>query len=164
MIPSPKVATYDLQPEMSAPEVTDKLVAAIASGKYDLIVANYANPDMVGHTGLMPAAIRAVETIDACLGRVRAAIESAGGVMLLTADHGNVEVMKDPQTGEPQTAHTTLDVPFIAINTAVTGRRIALKNGCLADIAPTLLDLVGLPKPKPMTGHSLVVDKAEVAA
>ena len=163
LIPSPKVATYDLQPEMSAPEVTDKLVAAIASGKYDLIVANYANPDMVGHTGLMPAAIRAVETIDACLGRVRAAIESAGGVMLLTADHGNVEVMKDPQTGEPQTAHTTLDVPFIAINTAVTGRRIALKNGCLADIAPTLLDLVGLPKPKPMTGHSLVVDKAEVA-
>jgi 2,3-bisphosphoglycerate-independent phosphoglycerate mutase len=164
LVPSPKVATYDQQPEMSAPEVTDKLVEAIASGKYDLIIANYANPDMVGHTGDMKAAVRAVEVIDGCLGRVRAAIEKAGGLMLLTADHGNVEMMRDPQTGEPQTSHTTLDVPFIAINAQAVGRRVALANGTLADIAPTLLDLEGLPKPQQMTGHSLVKNKTEAAA
>ncbi len=164
LVPSPKVATYDEQPEMSAPELTNKLVDAITSGKYDLIVANYANPDMVGHTGDMNAAVRAVEVIDGCLGRVRAAIEKAGGVMLLTTDHGNVEVMKDPVTGEPQTAHTTLDVPFIAINAQTTGRRIALAHGTLADIAPTLLDLENLPKPLVMTGHSLVKTTHEAAA
>jgi len=153
LIPSPKVATYDLQPKMAAPELTDKLVAAIESGKYDLIVVNYANPDMVGHTGIMGAAIEAVQTIDNCLGRLRAAVEKAGGVMLLTADHGNIEMMKDPVTGEPHTAHTTFDVPVIAIN---AGHSLRIENGRLADVAPTMLALMGLQQPKPMTGHSLV--------
>ena len=151
LVPSPKVATYDLQPQMSAPEVTDKLEAAILSGQYDLIVCNYANPDMVGHTGVMAAAMQAVSTIDGALGRLRAAIEKAGGVMLVTADHGNIEMMEDPQTHEPFTAHTTLDVPIIAVN-APPG---SLGNGRLADVAPTLLDLMGLPAPAAMTGHSL---------
>ena len=114
LVPSPKVATYDHKPEMSAFKVTDKLVEAIGSGTYDLIVCNYANPDMVGHTGIMDAAVKAVDTIDECLGRLMTALDEAGGVMLLTADHGNIEVMKDPKTGEPFTAHTTLDVPIIA--------------------------------------------------
>jgi len=153
LVPSPKVSTYDHQPEMSARQVTDKLEEAIGSGKYDLIVANYANPDMVGHTGIMAAAIKAVDTIDECLGRLRAAIEKAGGVMLLTADHGNVEMMKDPKTGEPHTAHTTLDVPIIALG-APKGAR--LDNGRLADVAPTMLSLMGIEKPELMTGHSLL--------
>ncbi len=153
LVPSPKVATYDHKPEMSAYQVTEKLEEAIASGKYDLIVANYANPDMVGHTGIMKAAVEAVDTIDVCLGRLRAAIEKVGGVMLLTADHGNVEMMKDPETGEPHTAHTLFDVPVVAIN-APAGT--ALENGRLADIAPTMLALMGIPQPRPMTGHSLL--------
>src|SRR3984885_4112920 len=115
MVPSPKVATYDLQPEMSAPELTDKAVAAIASGKYDLIVLNYANPDMVGHTGSLPAAIKAVETVDAGLGRIAEAIEKSGGALLVTADHGNCEMMRDPQTGGPHTAHTTNPVPLLLV-------------------------------------------------
>jgi 2,3-bisphosphoglycerate-independent phosphoglycerate mutase len=153
LVPSPKVATYDHKPEMSAYQVTDKLEEAIASGKYDLIVANYANPDMVGHTGIMKAAVEAVDTIDVCLGRLRAAIEKAGGVMLLTADHGNVELMKDPVTGEPHTAHTLFDVPVVAVN-APEGT--ALENGRLCDVAPTILALMGLKQPAPMTGHSLL--------
>jgi 2,3-bisphosphoglycerate-independent phosphoglycerate mutase len=153
LVPSPKVATYDHKPEMSAFQVTEKLEEAIASGKYDLIVANYANPDMVGHTGIMKAAVEAVDTIDVCLGRLRTAIEKAGGVMLLTADHGNVEMMKDPVTGEPHTAHTLFDVPVVAINGPAG---MALENGRLADIAPTMLALMGLPQPRPMTGHSLL--------
>jgi 2,3-bisphosphoglycerate-independent phosphoglycerate mutase len=153
LVPSPKVSTYDHKPEMSAYQVTDKLVEAIASGKYDLIVANYANPDMVGHTGVMEAAIKAVDTIDECLGRLRTAIEKAHGVMLLTADHGNVEMMKDPKTGEPHTAHTTFDVPIVAINVP---KGTGLENGRLADVAPTMLALMGLEKPQPMTGHSLL--------
>ncbi|HEY4275651.1 MAG TPA: 2,3-bisphosphoglycerate-independent phosphoglycerate mutase [Rhizomicrobium sp.] len=153
LVPSPKVATYDHKPEMSAFQVTEKLEEAIASGKYDLIVANYANPDMVGHTGIMKAAVEAVDTIDVCLGRLRIAIEKAGGVMLLTADHGNVEMMKDPVTGEPHTAHTLFDVPVVAINGPAG---MALENGRLADIAPTMLALMGLPQPRPMTGHSLL--------
>jgi 2,3-bisphosphoglycerate-independent phosphoglycerate mutase len=157
LVPSPKVATYDQKPEMSAYQVTDKLVEAIAGGKYDLIVCNYANPDMVGHTGVMRAAVAAVDAIDECLGRLRAAIEKAGGVMLLTADHGNIEMMKDPKTREPYTAHTLFDVPLVAVNAR---EDIRLSNGRLADIAPTLLDLMGLPKPALMTGHSLVVRKA----
>jgi 2,3-bisphosphoglycerate-independent phosphoglycerate mutase len=157
LVPSPKIATYDLQPEMSAHEVTDKLVAAVASGKYDLIIANYANPDMVGHTGIMDAAVKAVETIDGALGRLRDAVEQAGGVLLITADHGNVELMKDQQTGEPHTAHTLLDVPIIAVNGAASGRAFKLRNGRLADVAPTLLDLLNIPKPAQMTGESLVV-------
>lgn len=153
LVPSPKVATYDHKPEMSAYQVTDKLEEAIASGKYDLIVANYANPDMVGHTGIMKAAVEAVDTIDVCLGRLRAAIENAGGVMLLTADHGNVELMKDPVTGEPHTAHTLFDVPIVAVN-APKGTQ--LENGRLCDVAPTMLALMGLKQPAPMTGHSLL--------
>jgi len=153
LVPSPKVATYDLKPEMSAYQVTDKLEEAIASGKYDLIVVNYANPDMVGHTGMLDAAEKAVAAIDQCLGRLKRAIEKAGGVLLITADHGNVELMRDPETGEPHTAHTTFDVPIIAVNARDSLR---LRNGRLADVAPTLLDLMGLSKPKPMSGHSLV--------
>jgi len=163
LIPSPKVATYDLKPEMSAYEVTDRLVEAILSGKYDLIVVNYANPDMVGHTGKMSAAIRAVEAVDECLGRVRAAVEKAGGVFLITADHGNVELMKDPETGAPHTAHTLLDVPIIVVN-GNSGRangHIQLHNGRLADVTPTLLDLVGIEKPPQMTGQSLVSEYQE---
>jgi 2,3-bisphosphoglycerate-independent phosphoglycerate mutase len=152
LVPSPKVATYDLKPDMSAPEVTDRLEAAILSGEYDLIVCNYANPDMVGHTGIMAAAVQAVETIDKALGRLRAAIEKMGGVMLVTADHGNIEMMEDPATHEPFTAHTTLDVPVIVVN----GPKARLENGRLADVAPTMLDLMGLPAPAAMTGHSLL--------
>jgi 2,3-bisphosphoglycerate-independent phosphoglycerate mutase len=162
LIPSPKVATYDLKPEMSAHEVTDRLVETIASGKYDLIIVNFANPDMVGHTGIMPAAIAAVETIDACLGRLRDAVEKAGGVLLITADHGNVELMRDQQTGEPHTAHTLLDVPIIVVNARTSGRRLHLRNGKLADVAPTLLDLIGIEKPRAMTGESLVEPEFEM--
>ncbi len=153
MVASPKVATYDLQPEMSAPELTDKAVEAIASGQYDLIVLNYANPDMVGHTGSLPAAIKAVETADAGLGRIVDAIDKAGGALLVTADHGNCEMMRDPQTGGPHTAHTTNLVPLMLVG----ARNRALKaEGRLADIAPTLLELMELPKPKEMTGMSLL--------
>jgi 2,3-bisphosphoglycerate-independent phosphoglycerate mutase len=153
MVPSPKVATYDLQPEMSAPELTDKAVAAINSGKYDLIVLNYANPDMVGHTGSLPAAIKAVETVDAGLGRITEAVQKAGGALLVTADHGNCELMRDPQTGGPHTAHTTNPVPLL-----LTGARnhALVSEGRLADIAPTLLELMELPKPQEMTGRSLL--------
>jgi 2,3-bisphosphoglycerate-independent phosphoglycerate mutase len=153
MVPSPKVATYDLQPEMSAPELTDKAVAAINSGKYDLIVLNFANPDMVGHTGSLPAAIKAVETVDAGLGRIADAIEKAGGALLVTADHGNCEMMRDPETGGPHTAHTTNPVPLMLFG----GRNRGLvAEGRLADIAPTLLELMEVPKPKEMTGASLL--------
>ena len=162
LIPSPKVATYDLKPDMSAHEVTDKLVEAVGSGTYDLIIVNYANPDMVGHTGVMNAAVEAVETIDECLGRLRDAVERAGGVLLVTADHGNIELMRDQTTGEPHTAHTLLDVPIIAIN---ADPAIRLRNGRLADVTPTLLDLIGLEKPSQMTGHSLVErEHAEIRA
>ncbi|MGZ5938407.1 MAG: 2,3-bisphosphoglycerate-independent phosphoglycerate mutase [Rhizomicrobium sp.] len=162
MVPSPKVATYDQKPEMSAYQVIAKLEEAIASGKYDLIVVNFANPDMVGHTGVMSAAVEAVDVIDECLGRLRAAVEKMGGVLLVTADHGNIEMMKDPVTHEPHTAHTTLDVPIIAVNAR---RKLKLANGRLADVAPTLLALMGLDKPAAMTGHSLIEPvAAETAA
>jgi 2,3-bisphosphoglycerate-independent phosphoglycerate mutase len=155
MVPSPKVATYDLQPEMSARELTDKAVAAIDSGKYDLIVLNFANPDMVGHTGSLPAAIKAVETIDMALGRIVDAIDKAGGALLVTADHGNCEMMRDPETGGPHTAHTTNPVPLMLFG----GRNRGLvAEGRLADIAPTLLELMEVPKPKEMTGASLLAD------
>jgi 2,3-bisphosphoglycerate-independent phosphoglycerate mutase len=153
LVPSPKVATYDQKPEMSAREVMTKLEDAIASGTYDFIVVNFANPDMVGHTGIMPAAIEAVGVIDECLGRLRSAVEKAGGVLLITADHGNIEMMKDPVTHEPHTAHTTLDVPIIAVNAR---RTFKLANGRLADVAPTLLALMGIAQPAAMTGHSLI--------
>jgi 2,3-bisphosphoglycerate-independent phosphoglycerate mutase len=153
MVPSPKVATYDLQPEMSAPELTDKAVAAIASNKYDLIVLNFANPDMVGHTGSLPAAIKAVETVDTSLGRIAEAVQKAGGVLLVTADHGNCEMMRDPQNGGPHTAHTTNPVPVLI---AGARNRALIAEGRLADIAPTLLELMDLPKPREMTGRSLL--------
>jgi 2,3-bisphosphoglycerate-independent phosphoglycerate mutase len=152
MVPSPKVATYDLQPEMSAPELTDKAVEAIGSGKYDLIVLNYANPDMVGHTGSLKAAIKAVETVDAGLGRIADAIGKSGGALLVTADHGNCEMMRDPETGGPHTSHTTNPVPVLLAG----GGNAALAEGRLADIAPTLLELMGLPQPEEMTGVSLM--------
>jgi len=153
MVPSPKVATYDLQPEMSAPELTDKAIDAIASGKYDLIVLNYANPDMVGHTGSLTAAIKAVETVDAGLGRIAQAIEKSGGALLVTADHGNCEMMRDPQNGGPHTAHTTNPVPLLLVGAR---NRALVAEGRLADIAPTLLELMELPKPTEMTGASLL--------
>ncbi|PYF11865.1 phosphoglycerate mutase [Rhodobacter viridis] len=149
---SPKVATYDLQPEMSAPEVTDKFVEAIEKG-YDLIIVNYANPDMVGHTGSLPAAIAACEEIDRDLGRVLAALEKAGGAMIITADHGNCETMIDPVTGGPHTAHTTNLVP-VALVGGPAGAR--LHPGRLSDLAPTLLDLMKLPVPPEMTGKTLI--------
>lgn len=154
LIPSPDVATYDLQPEMSAPEVTDKLVAAIASGKYDLIVCNYANGDMVGHTGDYDAAIKAVETLDDCLGRVEAALLQAGGQALVTADHGNCEQMMDYESGQHHTQHTTEHVPLVYIG----DKPLSLdpKGGILADIAPTLLALMDQPQPEEMTGRNLV--------
>ncbi len=153
LVPSPKVATYDLQPEMSAPELTDKAVAAIASGKYDLIVLNYANPDMVGHTGSLAAAIKAVETVDTGLGRIADAIRKSGGALLVTADHGNCEMMRDPQTSGPHTSHTTNPVPLMLLGAR---NRTLVAQGRLADIAPTLLELMELPKPEDMTGGSLL--------
>lgn len=152
MVPSPKVATYDLQPEMSAPELTDRAVEAIDSGKYDLIVLNFANADMVGHTGVLSAAIKAVEAVDQGLGRIVDAIHRAGGALLVTADHGNAETMFDPQTNGPHTAHTLNVVPVVL--TGADG--VSLHDGRLADIAPTLLQLMGLPQPAAMTGHSLI--------
>jgi 2,3-bisphosphoglycerate-independent phosphoglycerate mutase len=154
LVPSPKVATYDRRPEMSAPEVTDKVVEAIEAGRFDVIVLNYANADMVGHTGRLDAAVKAVETIDTCLGRVAAAIEKVGGTLVVTADHGNAEMMRDPETGGPHTAHTLNPVPFLVVNPPAA--IVAIEDGRLADVAPTLLDLLGLDKPAAMTGHSLV--------
>ena len=158
LVPSPKVATYDQQPEMSAPEVTDKVVEAIRSGRFDAIVMNYANADMVGHTGRIDAATKAVETIDFCLGRLSKAVEQAGGTLVITADHGNAEMMRDRETGEPHTAHTLNPVPFVVVNPpAEIGH---LENGRLSDIAPTLLDILGLTTPAAMTGHSLISSTA----
>jgi len=157
LVPSPKVATYDLKPEMSAPEVTERLVDAIGSGKYDLIVANFANGDMVGHSGILEAAVKAVEAVDACLGCVETAILKAGGVLLVTADHGNCEMMRDPETAQPHTAHTLNPVPIILVNGPVWAH--GLRDGRLADIAPTLLRFLGLPQPAAMTGRSLLVEE-----
>jgi len=160
LVQSPKVATYDLQPEMSAPELTDKAVAAIDGGTYDLIVLNYANPDMVGHTGVLSAAIKAVETVDTGLGRLVEAVRRQGGALLVTADHGNCELMKDPETGGPHTAHTTNPVPVVLVD----GKAGAIQDGILADVAPTLLDLMGLKQPRDMTGHTLIRHDAARAA
>jgi 2,3-bisphosphoglycerate-independent phosphoglycerate mutase len=154
LVPSPKVATYDLKPEMSAAEVTDKLVEAIGSSTYDFILVNYANPDMVGHTGILSAAIQAIETVDHCIGRLEQAICAAGGSLLITADHGNAETMTDPDTGDPFTSHTLNVVPAILVSTSEDSR--ILENGRLADVAPTLLDLMGLAIPTQMTGRSLL--------
>ncbi len=154
LVPSPKVETYDLKPEMSAYEVTDKVVEAIKSEKYDTIILNYANPDMVGHTGSIDAAIKALETIDECVDRVVKAINEVEGVLLITADHGNSEQMIDYKTGEPHTAHTTNPVPLAIVG--IGNRKI--KEGRLADLAPTMLDLMGLDKPEEMTGESLLTN------
>lgn len=155
LVPSPNVATYDLQPEMSAEEVTDKLVAAIISGDFDALICNYANGDMVGHTGNFDAAVKACEMLDRCLGRLRQAIEQVGGEMLVTADHGNVEQMLDNETGQAHTAHTCELVPFVYVGTQKS-MRIA-EGGVLSDVAPTLLGLMGLERPAEMTGKPLVV-------
>ncbi len=154
LIPSPDVKTYDMQPEMSAPEVTHALVDAIDSGEYDFIVVNYANTDMVGHTGHLPAAIKAVEAVDSCIGRLRTAIEKAGGAMILTADHGNAEMMANHETGGPHTAHTLNKVPMVLY--APTHDAAAVRDGKLADLAPTVLELMGIQKPDEMTGKSLI--------
>ncbi len=154
LVPSPKVATYDKKPEMSAPELTDRLEEAIQSDNYDFIMVNYANADMVGHSGDLRAAVLAVETVDQCLGRLESAVTRAGGVLFVTADHGNAELMRDDDTGEPHTAHTTFPVPAILVNGPpnITG----LTNGRLADIAPTLLPFLAIEQPEDMTGRSLL--------
>jgi 2,3-bisphosphoglycerate-independent phosphoglycerate mutase len=166
LVPSPKVPTYDLQPEMSAPGVTDALVEAIASDRYDFIVANFANPDMVGHTGVWPATVAAVETIDECLGRVATAVadvdgrhpDGPGSLLAITADHGNADKMRD-EKGNPVTAHSLNPVPIVLVGRAVEGRR--LRDGVLADVAPTLLELAGLPRWEGMTGRSLLLPAAD---
>ena len=161
LVPSPKVKTYDLKPEMSAPEVTDKLVEAIGSGKYDLIVVNYANSDMVGHTGNLAAAVKAVEAVDACLGRLMEAIKKAGGVLLVTADHGNAEQMYDEATHQKHTQHTLNRVPALLFNAPAIIH--SLVDGKLADIAPTMLDLMHVPQPREMTGRTLLAEVSRPA-
>ncbi|MGN0164823.1 MAG: 2,3-bisphosphoglycerate-independent phosphoglycerate mutase [Lachnospiraceae bacterium] len=157
LVKSPKVATYDLQPEMSAPEVCNKLCESINSQKYDVIIANFANPDMVGHTGVESAAISAIEAVDECVGKVVDAIKAVDGQMFICADHGNAELLVDYETGEPFTAHTTNPVPFILVNADPS---YTLKEGgCLADIIPTMIDMMGMEKPVEMTGNSLLVKK-----
>lgn len=160
LVPSPDVATYDLKPEMSAVEVTDKLVEAIKKSTYDMIVVNYANTDMVGHTGNIDAAKIAVQTVDSCLGRLQQAVLAAGGAMLVTADHGNAEQMHDESTGQAHTAHTLNLVPAVLVSEALRGKDITIPTGTLGDIAPTILQLMGLEKPAAMTGQSLLASDA----
>lgn len=155
LVNSPKVATYDLKPEMSAYEVCDKLVEAIKSGSYDVIIINFANPDMVGHTGVEEAAIKAIEAVDECVGRAVEAVKAVDGQMFVCADHGNAEQLIDDETGEPFTAHTTNPVPFILVNADPDYK--LREGGCLADIAPTLIEMMGMEQPKEMTGKSLLV-------
>lgn len=164
LVPSPDVATYDLKPEMSAFEVTDKLVEAIEHNQYDLIIVNYANTDMVGHTGKLDAAIKAVEAVDACLGRLRAAVEKAGGAMLITADHGNAECMYDAQSGQDHTSHTLNLVPAVIVGQAYARQSLNVGEGRLADIAPTLLQWLGIEKPAEMTGESLLAEQEDTHA
>jgi len=157
LIPSPKVATYDLQPEMNAPLLTDKFVAAIESGKYDFIICNFANPDMVGHTGNFDATVQAISCLDTCLGRILTALEKAGGEAMITADHGNAEKMADHESGQPHTAHTNFLVPFVYVGRAAEPTK---DNGVLSDVAPSLLSIAGLPIPDEMTGTPLMKLKA----
>ena len=154
LVPSPKVATYDLQPEMSCPEVTERLVAAIRNRDCDLAVCNIANPDMVGHTGNLAAAVLAAEAVDVAIGAIAQAVRDVGGALLVTADHGNLEMMRDASTGQPHTAHTTGPVPFVYLGPRPAGLRA---GGALRDVAPTVLDLLGLPQPADMSGRSLLV-------
>ncbi|MDY4575817.1 MAG: 2,3-bisphosphoglycerate-independent phosphoglycerate mutase [Intestinibacter sp.] len=155
LIPSPKVATYDLKPEMSAPELLEKVLEKINEDKYDFIVVNFANPDMVGHTGVMEAAVKAVETVDSCVGKLVDKIVEIGGSAIITADHGNAELMVDPETDKVITAHSVNPVPFIVAGKDFVGKGL-LTDGRLSDIAPTLLDMMNLEKPEEMTGHSLI--------
>ena len=155
LIPSPKVATYDLQPEMSAPELEAKVMEKINEDKYDFIVVNFANPDMVGHTGVMEAAVKAVETVDNCVGKLVDRIVEIGGSVIITADHGNAELMLDPTTGKVITSHSVNPVPFIIAGKDYVGKEL-LADGRLSDIAPTILDMMGLEQPEEMTGHSLI--------
>jgi 2,3-bisphosphoglycerate-independent phosphoglycerate mutase len=152
LVPSPKVRTYDMQPEMSAAEVTDHLVGAIVGGKYDVIVCNYANCDMVGHTGIIPAAIQAVEAVDSCLQRIVDALMGVGGKMLVTADHGNIEQMVDPETHQPHTAHSLNPVPLVYVG----GEGVLASDGSLSDLAPTIFAILGIKQPAEMTGKSLI--------
>ena len=157
LVNSPKVATYDLKPEMSAYEVCDKLTEAIRSGKYDVVIINFANPDMVGHTGVLEAAIKAVEAVDECVGKAVEAVKEVEGTMFICADHGNAEQLIDYETGEPFTAHTTNPVPFILVNYKEGyGLR---EGGCLADIIPTIIEIMGEEQPAEMTGKSLLIEK-----
>jgi 2,3-bisphosphoglycerate-independent phosphoglycerate mutase len=160
LVQSPKVATYDLQPAMSEAELTRKVVTAIDSGDYDLVVMNYANLDMVGHTGMLDPAIHAVEAVDDGIGQVAAAVKRQGGTMFITADHGNCEMMRDPETGGPHTAHTLNQVPAILVDGPA---EVALTDGRLADVAPTILGLMGIKQPREMTGQSLLVRKSMAA-
>ncbi len=154
LVPSPKVATYDLKPEMSAAGIADTVVKAVEDGTFDVIIVNFANADMVGHSGKIEPTIKAVETVDACLGRIEMAVRTKGGALLITADHGNAEMMVDPATGGPHTAHTTNPVPLIVV--AENNKKFTLKpNGSLRDISPTILGMLGIPQPKEMTGHDL---------
>ena len=157
LVKSPKVATYDLKPEMSAYEVCDKLVEAIKSGKYDVIIINFANPDMVGHTGVQDAAVKAVEVVDECIGKTVDAIKEVNGQMFICADHGNAEQLLDYETGESFTAHTTNPVPFLLVN--YDENYTLREGGCLADIAPTLIEMMGMEQPEEMTGKSLLIKK-----
>jgi len=160
LVPSPKVATYDLKPEMSAPAVMEAVVKAVHEGTEDVIIVNFANADMVGHSGKLEAAVKAVETVDVCLGEIYKAVRDRGGALLVTADHGNAELMVDPETGGPHTAHTTNPVPLILIANELPVR--LREGGALADIAPTLLGVMGIPPPREMNGHDLrVLEKPE---
>ncbi len=157
LVNSPKVATYDLKPEMSAYEVCQKVTEAVTGGKYDVVITNFANPDMVGHTGVEAAAIKAIEAVDECVGKVVEAVKSVDGKLFICADHGNAEQLIDYETGAPFTAHTTNQVPFILVN---CGEGLGLREGgCLADIVPTLIELMGMKQPAEMTGKSLLVHK-----
>jgi 2,3-bisphosphoglycerate-independent phosphoglycerate mutase len=158
LVPSPKVATYDLKPEMSAAGIADAVIKAVEDGTFDVIIVNFANADMVGHSGKIEPTVRGVETVDACLGRIEPVVRAKGGALLITADHGNAEMMIDPKTGGPHTAHTTNPVPFIVV--AATSKEFSLKqDGSLRDISPTVLGMLGIPQPKDMTGQDLRVQK-----
>jgi 2,3-bisphosphoglycerate-independent phosphoglycerate mutase len=160
LVPSPKVATYDLKPEMSAGGIADAVVKAVEDGTFDVLIVNFANADMVGHSGKIEPTVKAVETVDACLGRIEKSVRQKGGAMLITADHGNAEMMIDPATGGPHTAHTTNPVPFIVVSE--TSKQLSLKpDGSLRDISPTVLGMLGLPKPKEMTGQDLRTDLSQ---
>lgn len=161
LVPSPKVATYDLKPEMSAFEVTDELLKTIAAERFDFVVVNYANTDMVGHTGDLKAAAKAVETVDTCLGKITEAVLAKNGALFITADHGNAEMMFDHETHQPHTAHTLNLVPALIVGNSYKGKQITIPEGKLGDVAPTLLQMLGLPQPAEMTGRSLLAGYAE---